>query len=280
MAVYIGDSNARGFTNVSVPFPVPPDANGLWNSLFIRNASTVTAISTTTLDGIYGLWSIDGYLEYDGAPVSPTILSVTNVAGGPPGPVAPGEFVSISGSGLVSPDAQTGAGLRVLFNGVASPLAYVAGNQINAVVPESINGIADVTIEKTGAVTYPFPLGLTAAMPEIFIQPGGSAQAVAVNQDNSFNSSDNPASKGSYLSFWLSGQGEVQLTGAWPAPVAPVRVTLGGVRAQVAFAGMISTGVLQVNIRVPDDAPSGDAVALVVAAGSSASRKSATVAIR
>ena len=280
MAVYIGDSSAHGFTNISIPFPVPANANGLWNSLFIRNASTLTAISTTTLGGVYGLWSIDGHLEYGGVPVSPAILSVTNVAGGRPGPVAPGEFVSISGTGLVSPDAQSGAPVRVSFNGVASPLAYVAGSQINAVVPWTVAGAADVTVENDGATTYPFPLGLAAAAPEIFTQPDGTAQAVAANQDNSFNSADNPVSRGSYLSFWLSGQGEVRMTGAYATPVAPVHVTLGGVQADVAFAGMISAGVLQVNIKVPDNAPAGDAVELVVTAGSSASRKSAALAIR
>ncbi|HVW09214.1 MAG TPA: hypothetical protein VHC90_11570 [Bryobacteraceae bacterium] len=280
MAVYIGDSSAHGFTNISIPFPVAANASGLWNSLFIKNASTVTAISTTTLGGVYGLWSIDGYLEYGGAPVSPAVLSVTNVAGGPPGPVAPGEFVSIAGSGLVSPDAQSGAAVRVSFNGVASPLAYAAGSQINAVVPWTVAGAADVTVESDGATTYPFPLGLEAAAPEIFTQPDGTAQAVAVNQDNSFNSANNPALKGSYISFWLSGQGALDTAGTYSTPVIPVRVTLGGVPADVVFAGMISTGVLQVNVKVPDNAPAGDAVELAVAAGSSTSRKSATVAIR
>lgn len=64
MAVYIGDSDARNFTNRSFPFHVPDDANGLWNSLFVKNANTVTAISGTTVDGVRGLWAIDGRLVY------------------------------------------------------------------------------------------------------------------------------------------------------------------------------------------------------------------------
>ena len=64
MAVYIGDSDARNFTSRSFPFAVPEDASGLWNALFIKNASTVTAISGTTIDGVRGLWAIDGRLEY------------------------------------------------------------------------------------------------------------------------------------------------------------------------------------------------------------------------
>lgn len=60
MAVYIGSPEARDFTNRSFPFPVPEDSSGLWNALFIKNAETVTAISHTTLDGVRGLWAIDG----------------------------------------------------------------------------------------------------------------------------------------------------------------------------------------------------------------------------
>jgi hypothetical protein len=63
MVVWIGDREAKNFTNPSEPFAVPPDANGLWNSLFIKNDTTVTAISSTTLFGIRGLWAIDGRLQ-------------------------------------------------------------------------------------------------------------------------------------------------------------------------------------------------------------------------
>ncbi|MFB3826460.1 MAG: sialidase family protein [Bryobacteraceae bacterium] len=68
MAVYIGDSGARNFTNRSFPFDVPEDASGLWNSLFIKDADTVTAVSGTVVDGVRGLWAIDGRLVYPPSP--------------------------------------------------------------------------------------------------------------------------------------------------------------------------------------------------------------------
>lgn len=64
MVVYLGSAEARHFTNPSEPFSVPTDANGLWNSLFIKNETTVTAISGTTMFGVRGLWTIDGRLEW------------------------------------------------------------------------------------------------------------------------------------------------------------------------------------------------------------------------
>ena len=62
MVVYVGDDRARHFAGRSVPFRIPPDTAGLWNSLFVKDASTVTAISGTAVDGVHGLWAIDGRL--------------------------------------------------------------------------------------------------------------------------------------------------------------------------------------------------------------------------
>ncbi|MCX6631143.1 MAG: exo-alpha-sialidase [Candidatus Solibacter sp.] len=69
MVVYLGDSEARNFTGKSVPFPVVPEASGLWNALFIKGETTVTAISGTVINGVRGLWAIDGRLEYAGSTV-------------------------------------------------------------------------------------------------------------------------------------------------------------------------------------------------------------------
>lgn len=60
MAVYVGDARARGFGARSFPFGSDPDAPpGLWNSLFVRDASAVTALSSTGVGGVHGLWAID-----------------------------------------------------------------------------------------------------------------------------------------------------------------------------------------------------------------------------
>lgn len=64
MAVYLGDNDARNFTNRSFPFAVPGDTSGLWNSLFVKSDNTITAISGTVVDGVRGIWVIDGKLIY------------------------------------------------------------------------------------------------------------------------------------------------------------------------------------------------------------------------
>ena len=62
MAVFIGDGEARNFSAKTIPFKVDRGKSGNWNSLFIKNATTVTAISGTTINGVRGLWAIDGQL--------------------------------------------------------------------------------------------------------------------------------------------------------------------------------------------------------------------------
>ncbi|MHB8898065.1 MAG: sialidase family protein, partial [Thermoguttaceae bacterium] len=63
MVIYVGDNTAHQFAARSVPFEGLTDAPGLWNSLFVKDAETITALSTTTIDGIQGLWAIDGRVE-------------------------------------------------------------------------------------------------------------------------------------------------------------------------------------------------------------------------
>jgi hypothetical protein len=60
MVVYIGDENAKNFAHKSVPFKLAPDTPGLWNSLFVKDDNTVTAISGTIINGVAGIWAIDG----------------------------------------------------------------------------------------------------------------------------------------------------------------------------------------------------------------------------
>jgi hypothetical protein len=62
MVVYIGDSEARHFGHKSVPIALPPNVGGWWNSLFIKDADTVTALTDTTINGQSGLWAIDGHV--------------------------------------------------------------------------------------------------------------------------------------------------------------------------------------------------------------------------
>jgi hypothetical protein len=63
MAVSIGNAEARQFGPPTFPFPRTPHHTQLWNSLFVKNAATITAISETTVGNTFGIWSIDGQVR-------------------------------------------------------------------------------------------------------------------------------------------------------------------------------------------------------------------------
>jgi hypothetical protein len=70
MIVCIGNTDARGFSAPSQPFPVEPGVGQYWNSLFVQDARKVVALSTTSIGGVWGLWSIEGRIvEQGGSPV-------------------------------------------------------------------------------------------------------------------------------------------------------------------------------------------------------------------
>lgn len=63
MAVYVGNEKAQDFQNRSLPFGLPPQTNCEWNSLCALDAETVIALSTATIEGKRGLWSIRGHVR-------------------------------------------------------------------------------------------------------------------------------------------------------------------------------------------------------------------------
>ena len=59
----------------------------------------------------------------------------------------------------------------------------------------------------------------------------------------------------------------------------PVKVSIGGIDAQILGAVLIYTGEIQVNVVIPNNAPTG-AAPLMLTIGTAASRKDATIAIK
>jgi CheY-like chemotaxis protein len=69
----------------------------------------------------------------------------------------------------------------------------------------------------------------------------------------------------------------------YPVPELPVEVTVGGVSADIVYAGVAplhNTGLFVVNFRVPSNAPIGDAIPLVLSVGASRSSEGVTMAVR
>jgi uncharacterized protein (TIGR03437 family) len=264
-----------------------------------------------TSAGVLGLTVQTGagsdYTTFMTTQPAPAISAVVNGASGATGAIAPGEIVTIAGSGLgpnagvsfsVNPNTgkvdTTLAGTTVLFNGFAAPITYTSANQINAIVPYEIAGQASVTIQVQyqGAQSAGVVLTVGSAAPGVFtFNATGKGQAVAANQNGTLNGPSSPAAKGSYETIYFTGGGQTSppgVTGSvngstlkWLAQ--NIRVTVGGVPAGVEFDGAAPgfvDGVGQLNIQIANNTPSGSALPLVLNVAGNNSPSAATLAIQ
>jgi uncharacterized protein (TIGR03437 family) len=163
-------------------------------------------------------------------------------------------------------------------------LFYVSATQINFQIPYEVAAGRDrrepevrfpgkssthMVIQPSAAQTSQLDVALVPASLAFFTLDG--KQAIVVNQDYSFNTSANPVAAGDVVTLYGTGQGPlnpVVATGApgpssapFPAPALPITMTVNGEPANVLFAGVAPelVGVLQVNIQIPEDIPTGPA---------------------
>ncbi len=141
----------------------------------------------------------------------------------------------------------TGGGAVVLFNGVAAPLIYMSSAQINAVVPYEIANSSAVTIEIDGGGVHsaPWSVPVAPSAPGLFTQnETGQGAGAILNQDSSLNTPQNPASRGTIVQIFLTGEGQTNPPGVTGAvtglatknPTQDVTVQIGGVDAKVGSA--------------------------------------------
>src|SRR6185437_1485011 len=210
-------------------------------------------------------------------------LALQNGASFAEGPVAPGEIVTIRGSGI-GPDQpayeQIGpggnvttqlAGVRVFFDDTPAPLLYVQSNQINAIVPRNTSTdvflfrIPQVRVEYNGVSTNTVTVPVAGASPGIFIANFTTQQPAVLNEDGTLNSPSNPAKPGNVISIFGTGGNFLESTALdgsfWPlAPLTqfPASVIIGGASAAVLYAGSAPgqvSGLFQINAVIPASLP-------------------------
>ena len=222
----------------------------------------------------------------------PVLGSALNGASFIQGAIAPGEIITLRGFGLslVSPSplekSQTMdssgnvplnlAGTEVLIEGKPAPVLYESPSQVNAIAPYEIAGKSAATVQILvgGSASQVWSVPIAPAAPGIFtLDSTGAGQAAVLNQDNSVNGPGQPAAHGTVVQIFATG---IPVAGAitgsiTPAPAPgstdPVSVAIGGSTASIQYAGPAPgevAGVIQVNAVVPDNAPTGPAVPIVL----------------
>ena len=242
----------------------------------------------------------------------PTINGVVNAASYVGGSVSPGELVTIFGTAIgpataagAAIDPSTGklattiGGVQVLFNGIPGPMIYASSTQVSAVVPYEIASAANaaVWIRYTGQASSAYQLTSTTTAPGLFTQnSSGSGPGAILNQDNSLNGPGNAAAKGSIVQLFLTGEGQTNppsVTGAitaatlpppqvTPAPPVPIQVRINGQPALYVYAGEAPgqvAGLMQLNVQIPSNAPSGN-LSITVSIGGNVSQNEVTVSVQ
>jgi uncharacterized protein (TIGR03437 family) len=200
--------------------------------------------------------------------------------------LAPGEWVTITGTGLAGGPARVwnlaGAqvlpsilgGVSVTFNGTPSALYYVSPIQINALAPAGIvPGPVQVIVQANGVSSNAFTVTAAATQPAVYALPNTNASTFFVTAalagtgtliGNSAVDSRvlRAAQPGDTLDLYMIGLGATAdiskfvtdrvFGGAFPVN-ATVTATIGGKNAPVAFAGLTSPGLYLVRITVPAD---------------------------
>lgn len=235
-----------------------------------------------------------------------TISAVTGAADFGTSGAAPGQIISIWGRGLgpkklasltVGANGRVSdylADTQVLVDGVAAPVLAATENQINAVIPFTLAGKAqaDIIVTHKGRVSNSVRVPLKEASPALFTINGkGFGPAAALNQNGTLNTGDNAAARGSVVVFYATGLGVYNqpFTGAevvgatLPQTANPVSVIIGGVPAQVQYAGgapgMVSA-VVQLNVLIAPQTPVGDAVPVRIQVGGATSPPNVTIAVK
>jgi uncharacterized protein (TIGR03437 family) len=220
-----------------------------------------------------------------------------------PGPISPGEIVSIFGTNLGPQPGQafsvdlTGkvvpplGGVQVWFDRMPGTVLYASSGQINVIAPFELQPGSTVNLQvwNLGIPSPQVPRTVVAAVPALFTTDGsGKGRVVAINQDGSVNT---PSPPGSVVALYGTGGG---LTGAsvdgflaWNvdslAGFSGMQVSIGGQNATVYYAGAAPTlvnGAVQINLTVPGNAASGSVLPIRIQIDGQSSLQEATIAIR
>jgi uncharacterized protein (TIGR03437 family) len=289
---------------------VAPNGNATAFSLY-PVATYLFQISSGS-DGSLWFTDLEGIGRYTLSAGSSNIAGIVNAASFQGGGVSPGEIVTIAGTNL-GPTTPLGltldatgkvatslGGVTVSFGGFAAPLLYVSASQINCIVPYELTGAGgapSAQISYTGNLSF-YPLTWAGAVPGIFTADGsGTGTAAILNSSGGYNGPQNPASQGSVITIYLTGEGQTNpsgITGAvtsanssgsgplTPQPVLPVSVTIGGASAPVTFFGEapgLVAGLMQINAQVPTGINTGS-LPLLVDVGGVASQGKVTISVK
>lgn len=254
-------SSAVSMTIAAPPVIVPEIFEG-----GVGNGAGVTSIGGVAAGSIAAVFGLNLSTESVDAHVAPLPTSL--------------------GGGMLHMTPQS---LALRFNGqVAVPQFFSSPGQQNVQIPWEMEGFSGALISATLGEEQSPPVGVDVVPhnPGIFTSNSqGTGQGIiqivgdgVIAGPASPFSVARPAKKCEFLTIWATGLGPVTNTPETGAassddPISHTtslpEVTLGGVQAPVFFSGLAPAfvGLYQVNIKVPEDAPSGNSIDVILSIG-------------
>ncbi len=216
---------------------------------------------------------------------TPAISLVANAEGEAP-TIAPNTWVEIKGSNLAPPgdsriwqdsDFVKGVlpvqldGVSATVNGKPAYVYYISPAQVNILTPpDSLNGPVQVQVTNAGVTSTTFTAQAQSLAPSFFAFNGGPYVAAThaggsyLGPPSLYPGVTTPAKPGETVVLYGNGFGptsvpvvsgaETQSGTLSPLPV----IQIGGVSAQVTFAGLVADGEFQFNVVVPASLADGD----------------------
>jgi uncharacterized protein (TIGR03437 family) len=219
---------------------------------------------------------------------------VVNAASLQPGPVAPGERVTLFAAGI-GPEIGVAAHIdargmmetrlaetEVQFDGIPAPLYYVQSGQIDLQVPYGVVGSAQIEVFFKGASRIRLVLPVAESAPGLY--------PAITNQDGTVNSAENAAARDSVVTIYATGTGATNPSGAsgrasqvpFAQPVLPVTLKIAGNPCDIVLATDVPgfIGMLQINARVPDGFVPTGILPVVLTVGAGSSQSGMTIAVK
>lgn len=247
------------------------------------NAGFVGAAIDAAAPDAYEIWFGTAMAPVSGTGVFLHPRGVVNTASFAPAgtPIAPGEFVTLFGSGLARSTQQATAppfpptlnGVTVTIQGRQAALYYVSADRIYAIVPYATTGpTATIVAQNQNGQSNTVTVPVAPTSPGIFtLDQTGAGSGAIRHLDSTVVNEGSPAFRGEYIQIYATGLGAVTPTVADGAagrgdPLSYTAlkadttcsdgtfcVLVGGRPAAVQYAGLAPNlpGVYQINVQVP-----------------------------
>jgi uncharacterized protein (TIGR03437 family) len=263
--------------NPCPPTPSPILGNTSLHDLYARASRDIFAMANQTK-------ALPAPTCSKSAP-APAISLVAN-AEGESATIAPNAWVEIKGSNLAQPgDTRIWQGsdfvankmptaldnVSVKVNGRPAYVYYISPLQINILTPpDALSGSVSVVVTNNGQIGAAFNAPAQSFSPSFFVFNGGPyvaathADGSLIGPSSLFPGATTPAAPGETIVLYANGFGSTNvpvqsgsITQSGTLSSLPA-VKIGGVPANVQFAGLVSPGEFQFNVVVPSNTPNGD----------------------